>query len=83
MRYILFTKEECNFCSRAVELLLQEQLPFNIINFEPEQEGVLSEMKKAYEWATVPMIFFRNGQDIKFIGGFTDLEKWLINGGKT
>ena len=75
MRYILFTKDGCSFCSNAVDFLKNKQLDFSVIDFSPEQESVLIEIKKAHDWPTVPMIFTRNGQDIKFIGGYSDLLK--------
>ena len=77
MRYILFTKETCSFCVKAIDLLKQNNLPHSVVSFEPGQEEVLSEIKKAHDWKTVPMIFYREGQDIKFIGGFTDLQQWV------
>ena len=40
--------------------------------------GILQEIKEAYNWPTVPMIFqVRDNTSINFIGGFTDLEKHL------
>ncbi len=77
MRYILFAKKTCPFCIKAETLLKENNLLYNVVNFESNQEGVLSEIKKAHNWNTVPMIFERNEADIKFIGGFTDLQKWL------
>jgi len=77
MRYILFAKETCSFCVKAIDLLEENGLPHNVVNFVPDQEEVLSEIKKAHDWNTVPMIFYRVGQDIKFVGGFTDLEQWI------
>ena len=77
MRYILFAKESCPYCTMAQDLLERKSLNYNIINFEPDQESVLSEIKKAYEWRTVPMIFFRDGPEIEFVGGFSDLQKYL------
>jgi len=77
MRYILFVKGNCPFCNDAVKLLEQKNMPYNVVNFDSEQEGVLTEIKKAHEWETVPMIFYRDGSDIKFIGGYTDLQQLL------
>ena len=77
MRYILFAKKTCPFCIKAEALLKKNNLLYNVVNFELSQEGVLSEIKKAHNWNTVPMIFARDGANIKFIGGFTDLQKWL------
>jgi len=61
----------------AQDLLQEKNKKYNVIQFESEQEEVLTEIKKAYDWTTVPMIFSRVGQDIKFIGGYTDLLKLL------
>jgi glutaredoxin len=77
MRYILFVKDDCPFCSEATTLLEQKNLPYRLVNFDPDQEAVLTEIKKAHDWNTVPMIFYRNALNIKFIGGFTDLQQWL------
>ena len=77
MRYIMFAKETCPFCIKAEALLKQNNLLYNVVNFEPSQEDLLVEIKKAHSWNTVPMIFERDGADIKFIGGYTDLQKWL------
>ena len=77
MRYILFIKEECPYCTMAQDLLEKRSLSYNTVIFESEQESVLDEIKKAYEWGTVPMIFFRDGAEIEFVGGFSDLQKYL------
>tara|TARA_B100000287_G_scaffold13730_1_gene13895 strand:+ start:23406 stop:23603 length:198 start_codon:yes stop_codon:yes gene_type:complete len=61
----------------AIDLLNEKGLQYKVVKFERDQLELLSEMKKAYDWKTVPMIFSRNGQDIKLIGGYTDLQKWL------
>ncbi len=80
MRYILFTKASCPFCVKAQALLDQKGLDYKIVNFTPEQSLILREIKEAYQWNTVPMIFQREGAMIKFVGGFTDLEKLLTDG---
>ena len=73
MRYILFIKEDCPFCVKAKALLDEKGLEYKLVNFSGQQESILQEMKDAYDWKTVPMIFSRVGSVIKFIGGFTDL----------
>ncbi len=69
MRYIIFGKDSCGYCQRAKSLLESNNLDYKTIDFEPEQESILSEIKKAHDWPTVPMIFCREGKDVKFIGG--------------
>ena len=82
MRYILLVKETCPFCVSAVDLLEKEKQNYNTVVFGPDQLGTLEEMKKAYDWATVPMVFKRDGNQIEFIGGFTDLEDHLQSVGE-
>ena len=82
MRYILFVKETCPYCVMAEELLRDHGQELNTVVFGPEQLGTLEEMKKAYDWATVPMVFKREGNQIEFVGGYTDLKEYLESGGK-
>ena len=80
MRYILFVKETCPYCVKAVQLLEENGAKYNLVTFDPDQEDVLKEVKAAYDWKTVPMIFYRNNNLIKFIGGYTDLLEELQDG---
>ena len=79
MRYILFTRDNCPFCVEAQALLEQKGLDYKTVNFAPEQSLILKEIKEAYQWNTVPMIFQREGTMIEFVGGYTDLEKLLTD----
>ena len=74
MKYVLFIKESCPFCVKAKEVLEQSGAELKIVNFEEDQVGILQEIKEAYNWPTVPMIF-EAGEKINFIGGYTDLVK--------
>jgi glutaredoxin 3 len=80
MRYILFVKEICPFCVKAVQLLEDKGVKYNLVTFDPGQEEILKEVKTAYDWKTVPMVFYRNNNLIKFIGGYTDLLEELKDG---
>ena len=74
MRYVLFMKEECPYCVKARQLLEDKDQNFKIVSFEPDQESVLTEIKDAYDWPTVPMIFqIDDDKKINFIGGYSDL----------
>ncbi len=81
MRYILFTREGCPYCSMAVELLEAKGLEHKVVNFQRSQADLLNEVKKAHDWKTVPMVFAREGSDIEFIGGYTDLKERLVPNG--
>ena len=74
----MFAKESCPFCVQAQKLLEEHEVNFKLIKFEENQKKILQEIKEAYEWATVPMIFqITDHAVINFIGGYTDLEKHL------
>ena len=78
MKYVLFIKESCPFCVKAKEILQLKKAEFKVVNFEDDQANILQEIKEAYEWPTVPMVFqVKEDSIIKFVGGFTDLEKHL------
>ena len=79
MNYIVYVRDNCPFCVKAEELLNIKNLNYKIVNFSDDQTELLSEIKDAYSWPTVPMIFRREKNEIEFIGGYTDLEKILDN----
>ena len=65
MKYVLYIKQTCPLCVKAQEFLEKQGKNFKIIN-----------LKKAYDWPTVPMIF-EVGDKISFLGGYTDLIKYF------
>ena len=78
-KYILYVRTDCPFCVKASELLKEKGLNFSTLDLKTRPK-VLQEMKSIYEWNTVPMVFRKNGNQIEFIGGFSDLSERLING---
>ena len=80
MRYIIFCTPTCPFCIKAVDLFEERNLEYNKVSFNDDQLETLSQIKKAYDWKTVPMIFEREGNIIKFVGGYTDLVELLGDG---
>tara|TARA_B100001123_G_C14330002_1_gene638738 strand:- start:151 stop:393 length:243 start_codon:yes stop_codon:yes gene_type:complete len=79
MSYIVFCKPTCPFCVSAVELLENKNKTFRVVDFNDDQLEILEDMKLAFEWPTVPMVFHREGHTLEFIGGYTDLTKHLEN----
>ena len=77
MKYIVFGRPSCPYCVKAQKLLEYHDLTYKMVNFEQSQASVLNEIKSAYDWKTVPMVFLRDGAKIEFIGGFTDLKEHL------
>ena len=80
MRYILFIKQECPYCVSDIDLLEKQGKDYDVVKFDADQKMLLEQMKTAYQWETVPMVFERQDNDIKFIGGYTDLVEYFGNG---
>jgi glutaredoxin len=78
-KYILYINTDCPFCTKATELLDSNGENYSALNLKSRAK-VLRELKAIYEWNTVPMIFYREGNNIEFVGGFTDLSKRLSDG---
>jgi len=79
MRYFeVYAWTECPFCSHAKELLIEkgEQFMFCCLD---QSDALLRFLKGKYNWNTVPMIIEKHTEENyeKFIGGFTDLAKYL------
>ncbi len=78
MKYVVFSKPTCPFCQRAEELLASNGLDYHMIHLEDSQKQILQEIKHAFDWPTVPMVFeVSKYAKINFIGGCSDLEAHL------
>lgn len=72
-RYILYIKESCPFCHKAIQHLNETEQNYNLITISSDSD-LWDEVKGAYNWNTVPMIFKELDRGLyKFIGGYTDL----------
>ena len=80
MKYIVFSKDTCPYCTKAIELLHEKDLPFHVVNFEEAQSSILEEVKTAHGWPTVPLILKKNEGSIELIGGYSDLLEFLNDG---
>ena len=79
MRYFeIYAWTDCPFCTHAKELLIEkgEQFMFCCLD---QSDTLLEFIKTKYNWNTVPMIIEKHTDKNKwtFIGGFTDLQKYL------
>ena len=77
--YAIYAKSQCNFCADAVSLLGTGGFDYVLILLDkaPDLHALL---KKKYDWETVPIIVKcskTTGDDIEFLGGFTDLVEHL------
>jgi glutaredoxin len=63
----------------AIRLLAEHEKEFECYALDSKPQ-LLNEIKSTYRWETVPLVVeITEGQE-KFIGGFTDLEEYLIKG---
>jgi len=79
MKFRVYTKSGCPYCRAAIGLLSKYEKVFECYALDGQPQ-LLTEIKNTYKWETVPLIIeITEGQE-KFIGGFTDLEEYLLKG---
>lgn len=66
---IVYTKDPCPYCVRAIQFLKNRGIPFQEIDLT-HQQSEIDRIKKETGWATVPIILI-GGQ---LVGGYTDLK---------
>ena len=77
MNYIIFCKPQCPFCIQATKLLEDRGKNFKVVNFNDDQQDVLDEVKDVLDWPTVPIVFYRKGNMLEFVGGYMELVKQI------
>ena len=78
MKYIVLVRVgpdgiDCPYCVKAQELLNKKNLNYKLIAFNSNHDDLLQQIKDAFEWKTIPMIFSKEEQLVRFVGGYTDL----------
>jgi glutaredoxin len=79
MRYFqIYAWTECPFCVHAKDLLIENKEQFMFCCLD-QSDALLRFIKSKYEWETVPMIVEKHTEhnEERFIGGYTDLVKYL------
>ena len=77
MRYVVITRDQCNFCDSAKALLGGLGFGYRVYNIQrPENKWLLTLVKQAGH-TTVPQIYAPDGS---YIGGYTELKEQLMNG---
>jgi len=80
--YILYVKRDCPFCVQAQELLESREQEYSLIDIQ-DYPALTEEIKKAYNWSTVPMVFSAPDQQFDpyhLVGGFSELRALLSTG---
>lgn len=83
MEFIVYYKPECPFCQRTFTLLNTLNMKVEKLNVHKRGGlfNVIETLKKnnvnIRDHKTVPIIFVKVGQQIRFIGGHSDLLQFL------
>lgn len=67
-KVIIYTKDPCPYCVRAITFLTNREIPFQEIDLTGQQ-GEMDRIKQETGWATMPIILINN----ELVGGYTDL----------
>lgn len=71
--YTVYSKRNCSYCVRAIELLESKGLTHDVKKIDEDQNLFLEMRQKAPFMRTMPVIF-RNDQ---LVGGYQDLFQYL------
>ena len=77
MNYIIFTTDDCPYCDDTIDLLKKHKLNYRMVRFEHDQRYLLNDIKRSFDWPTVPIVISRDLNDIQLIGGYDDLKQTL------
>jgi glutaredoxin len=77
--FIIYLVDDCPYCDKLVTFLEESNLSYTGIPIEKGSE-TLAQIKKAYDWHTVPMIFKKKPEGFVLLGGYDDLKKLLDKG---
>ncbi|OYZ22885.1 MAG: glutaredoxin [Bdellovibrio sp. 28-41-41] len=67
-KVVIYTKDPCPFCIRAINFLNARNIPFEEIDLTGNQ-AEMDHMKNETGWTTMPIILINK----ELVGGYTDL----------
>lgn len=67
-KVVIYTKDPCPFCIRAINFLNARDIPFKEIDLTGNQPE-MDRIKEKTGWATMPIILINN----ELVGGYVDL----------
>ena len=68
-KVVIYTKDPCPFCVRAINFMSDKGIPFEEIDLTDRQDEI-DRIKNETGWRTVPIIMV----DGQLIGGYTDMK---------
>ena len=74
--FLMYTGNFCGYCEAAKRLFNIKNLTYTEYNFE-HHSGLRQEVVAATGHRTVPVIFDIRGENVMFIGGFDETNRYL------
>lgn len=79
-KFLVYAIKECQYCVSAISKLEKSKLSYSVVYLEADSD-IIKQIKEAYDWPTVPIIFKKeNSHFFKLIGGYDDLCKLISFG---
>ena len=75
-KFLMFSISFCYWCTEAKKLLKKRKFSVDVVNLMGNRY-MAKKIKKLTGHETVPIIFDMRGPKPRFIGGFTELKKYL------
>ena len=76
MKYVVYGKKLCPYCTKAVNLLERKDVNHNYIDIE-EDKGMYDYLVNGLGVRTLPQVFVENGGDFEHIGGYEELSSYM------
>ena len=74
--FLLYTGNFCGYCDAGKRLFKNKKLTFTEYNFD-QHAGLRQDVVTATGHRTVPVIFDLRGDNVVFIGGFDETNRYL------
>jgi len=73
--FIVYTREDCGYCEKAVGLLHEQKTPYVVTDLTNNQE-LLEEVKGVFDHNTTPIVVRvdQGNERLDLIGGFSELD---------
>lgn len=73
--YVVYSKPNCGFCTKAKKLL--ESMSIDFVEVDVSKNSAKLAWLKSQGFRTVPQIYAAVGDDTEYVGGYTELHAKL------
>ena len=75
-KFLIYSTPTCTYCDQAKELIIEQGMGYAEASLDTQEK--IDEFKKTTGHTTVPQIYLATDEQ-EYIGGFEDLEKFLLD----